>query len=450
MTLTSAFTSAFTSTVAKTVHALLACALLAAVFHGANARAQGATFTRIERGRYLVSAGDCASCHTVKGGASLAGGFPVSTPFGTIYAPNITPDQDTGIGKWSSDDFYRAMHEGVRRDGKSLYPAFPFPWYTKMSRADVDAIKAYLDTVPAVRQENKPNKLFWPLNWRVAAGAWKTLFFHAGEYTPNPQKSAEWNRGAYLIEGAGHCAACHTTKNLFGATEGGKNLLGGDAGDSWFAPGLSRDARDGIGGWSTQEIVEYLKTGANAKASAAGPMTDVVMQSTQHMSDADLRAMAVYMQDLPGDKTAENTANKNTAAAAPPPAPTIAQADLERGRGVYIDNCIGCHMVGGDGQQQTFPPLKNNASVQAAKPDSVIQVVLAGAAMADPHSKPTGLVMPAYGWKLNDAETADVVNYIRNAWGNQAAPVSAQAVAAVRKDVFKSGAGHKDTINTPY
>ncbi|RXZ39057.1 cytochrome c [Oxalobacteraceae bacterium CAVE-383] len=442
----------------RKMQALLLASLVIALSGPATAMAQGMRFSQIERGRYLARAGDCAACHTVRGGADLAGGFPLATPFGTIYTPNITPDPETGIGKWSGDDFYRAMHDGAGRDGKALYPAFPFPWYTKLSRADVDAIKAYLDTVPPARQQNRPNRLIWPLNWRLAGSGWKLLFFQPGQYQADPAKSAEWNRGAYLIEGAGHCAACHAGKNLFGAVENGKDLQGGDAGDSWFAPGLSRDLRNGIGGWSAREIVEYLKTGANGKAAASGPMRDVIMDSTQYLSDADLQAMAVYLQDLPNDKTPRTAAAATTNPAtttpattpATPPPSNIPQAELARGRGLYVDNCMGCHMAGGQGQTRAFPSLKGSASVQAAKADTAIQIVLAGGQMADPHSKPTGLAMPAFGWKLNDDDTAALVNYIRNAWGNSAAPVSAETVAAVRKDVVKSGAGRKGAVDSPY
>jgi mono/diheme cytochrome c family protein len=326
----------------------------------------------------------------------------------------------------------------------------PFPWYTRLSRADVDAIKAYLDTQPPVRQENRRNALLWPVSWRIAASAWKTLFFHPGAYRPDPQKSAAWNRGAYLIEGAGHCAACHTDKNLFGATEINRDLLGGDAGDSWFAPGLSRDLRDGIGGWSAQETVAYLKTGANSRAAAAGPMVDVVMDSTQYLSDGDLNAMAVYLQDLPHDAHARGDDKKAGDAPAPAPAPAIEQASLDRGRALYLDNCAACHMAGGNGQPHAFPTLRGNPSLQSAKADSVIRIILGGARMADPRTSATGLAMPAYGWKFSDPEVADVANYIRNTWGNRAAAVTSGAVAAVRRDVHKGGADDKDAMNSPY
>src|SRR5579871_4175050 len=192
-----------------------------------GAAAQGTSFTQIEKGRYLVRAGDCFACHTESGGAPFAGGRAIVTPFGTIYSTNITPDPDTGIGRWSEQDFYRAMHEGIRRDGSHLYPAFPYPWFTRITRDDVRAIKAYMDRVAPVRRANKPTELFWPLNWREAMAAWDKLYFHDGTYAADGHKSAAWNRGAYLVEGLGHCGACHTSRNILGAAKVNESLQGG-------------------------------------------------------------------------------------------------------------------------------------------------------------------------------------------------------------------------------
>lgn len=417
---------------------------LTALFAHSYALSQGTTYTEIEHGRYLTKAGDCMACHTVKGGEPYAGGFAVPTPFGKIYSSNITPDKETGIGKWSKDDFYKAMHEGIRRDGQHLYPAFPYPWFTKLSRTDVDAIKTYLDTLKPVKQENKQSDLPWPLSIRWAVAGWNLLFFHPGEQQARTEKSVEWNRGAYLIEGAGHCAACHTPKNLAGGTEFDKGLSGGDAGDSWFAPALSSATRDGIGAWTIEEIVAYLRHGANRHAAAGGPMTDVIMNSTQYLSDTDLKAMAVYLKDMPHDKT------KQQDGAQVGDKPNVSEASLEKGKALYLDNCIGCHMVNGEGQKNAFPPLKGSPPVQAAKADTVIQVILAGDKMADPATRPTGFEMPAFGWKLNDDEVTDLSNYIRNAWGNQAPVVSVSDVAKVRKDVHKSGSNSKDKMDSPY
>jgi mono/diheme cytochrome c family protein len=391
------------------------------------ARAQGTTYTTIERGRDLVNAGDCASCHTDQGGKPYAGGLAVPTPFGVIYSTNITPDPATGIGNWSEENFYKAMHNGIRRDGKYLYPAFPYPWFTKVSREDVRAIKAFLNTLTPVRQENKPTELHWPLNVRDVMAGWNELYFHEGAFKADPNKSEQWNRGAYLVEGLGHCAACHTATNVLGAPKVGEDLKGGDFGEHWYAPSLTNGLRDGLGEWSAAEIVEYLKTGANGKSAAAGPMAEVIKNSTQYLNDADLNAVAAYLKDfLVGKAKATKTTN-------------ISKQALSRGEALYVDNCTGCHMENGEGLVQTFPPLKGSSAVQAKTSDTVIHVVLAGAKIAATNGKPTGFAMPAFDWKLDDKEVADLVNYIRNAWGNHASLTSADTVSKVRRDVEHGG-----------
>jgi mono/diheme cytochrome c family protein len=376
------------------------------------------SYAEIQRGKYLVQAGDCKACHTVEGGAEFAGGRAVPTPFGVIYSTNITPDSISGIGNWSENDLYNAMHFGIRRNGDYLYPAFPYPWYTKVNRDDVYAIKAYLDTLEPVRQENKPTELAWPLNSRSLMAGWNMLFFTEGVYRDDPGKSAQWNRGAYLIEGLTHCGACHTEINIAGGSKKSKALQGGVA-ESWYAPSLAGNLRDGLGGWSEDEIVEYLATGSNAKSSAAGPMAEVIAESTQHLSVDDLRAIAVYLKDMPSPKKTERQA--------------IDLATLSVGAGLYADNCTGCHMSNGEGQKNVFPPLKGSSAVQAQEPMTVLQVVLTGAAMPATHAKPTALAMPEFSSKLNDDEIAEVVNFIRNAWGNRASTVSAKDVAKLRE-----------------
>jgi len=402
--------------------------VLAAVALGAAAPAPAPDKAQIERGHYLVRAGDCGSCHTTPGGQPLAGGLPIPTPFGVIYSPNITPDPDTGIGKWSKDDFWNAMHRGIDDEGKHLYPAFPYPWFTRMSRADVDAIKDYLASVAPVKHPNKAPELPWPLSWRAVMAGWNLMFFHAGEFKPDPARSAEWNRGAYLVEGAGHCAACHTPKNSLGATESGAALSGGSAGEHWYAPSLTGDVRSGIGDWSIAEIVEYLKTGSNAKSASAGSMSDVVRNSTQYLTDADLKAIAIYLKDIP-------------ASGAEARVPLPAGAAMARGEALYRDNCTGCHMPDGGGVANVFPPLKLSAAIQATEPGTVVHVVLGGERIPATASKPTGLTMPGFAEKLNDQQIADVVNYIRNAWGNRGSRVDAGAVAQIRKTAAHSPQG---------
>lgn len=388
--------------------------------------AQGTSFSTLERGRYLVNAGDCAACHTADGGQPFAGGRAVPTPFGTIYSTNITPDAETGIGRWSNEEFYKAMHEGIARDGERLYPAFPYPWYTKVSAEDVRAIKVYLDALTPVKQENKPSELPWPLSMRVVMAGWNALYFREGAFEDNPNKSTQWNRGAYLVEGLGHCGACHTPTNVLGAVKKDKRFEGG-YGEHWYASSLTGDLRDGLGAWSTQDIVEYLKTGSNAKAAAAGPMAEVVRNSTQHLSDADLNSIAAYLKDMPRTKDASELASSG-----------IDKSALTRGEALYVDNCTGCHMESGTGIDQVFPPLKASAAVQAKSATTILQAIIGGAAVVATKAKPTGLAMPAFGWKLNDQEIADLATYIRNAWGNRADGVSAGQVAKVREDTRHS------------
>lgn len=373
----------------------------------------------IERGRYLAAAGDCAACHTADGGQAYAGGRPIPTPFGTIYSTNITPDPDTGIGRWSADDFYRALHQGRRPNGEHLYPAFPYPWFTRLSRQDVDALRAYLEALPPVRQENRAAALPFPLSVREAVAVWNAMFFAEGEYRPDASQSAQWNRGRYLVEGPGHCGACHSAKNVLGGVKRSAHLEGG-YGENWYAPALTNDAREGLGSWSVQEIVEFLKTGSNARSAAGGPMGEVVRHSTQHLSEADLEAMAAYLKSLPGN------AGRQTAAAGD------AQR-LERGRAVYVDQCAGCHMANGEGQPGVFPPLKGNAVVQAHDPETLLHTILEGARTVATRAKPTGLAMPAFDWKLSDEDVADLASWLRSTWGNQAGAVAASTVRETRE-----------------
>jgi mono/diheme cytochrome c family protein len=371
------------------------------------------------RGRYLVQAGDCAACHTADNGKPFAGDRPVPTPFGNIYSSNLTPDKETGIGRWSNDDFYRAMHEGIDEEGDHLYPAFPYPWYTKLSRNDVLAIKAFLDTLPPVKQAVRDPELPWPMSWRGSLGVWNAMFFHEGQFAPAPKRSTEWNRGAYLVEGLGHCSACHSPKNLLGGVKRDDAFEGG-LGEGWFATSLRPTRREGLGDWSVDEIVSYLKTGANDRARAMGPMAEVVENSTRHLSQADLHAMAVYLKGLPADGARAQSASDD-------------RDVLARGRLVYLDQCAGCHMENGEGIANVFPPIRGNTGVHASDPTSLARLVLEGAASAKTPQHREGFAMPGFAGKLTDAEVADVLTYVRASFGNQAAPVAASKVADVRE-----------------
>jgi mono/diheme cytochrome c family protein len=414
---------------------LAAAALCSACSHGRDAAAPSAVklgqrmsagpWDEIARGRYLVRAGDCVACHTAEGGAPFAGDRAIPTPFGTLYSSNLTPDPDTGIGRWTDEDFYRAMHEGIDRQGNPLYPAFPYPWYTRLSRDDVLAIKAYLDTLAPVRQTHRPNELPWPLDQRGVMAAWNAMFFEAGTYRPDPKRSAQWNRGAYLVKGLGHCGACHSDKNLAGAV--GKDTLTGGFAENAFAPSLAGGVRDGLGSWTEQDIVQYLGTGRNRRTAAAGPMAQVVEDSTRYLSKPDLQAIATYLKSLPTPKEKSNA--------------SIDKDSFARGAALYVDNCEGCHLQQGQGETGAFPPLRQSSAVQAQSADTLIGVILDGARIPATTAEPTGLAMQGFADHLDDAQIADLATYIRNAWGNHAEAVDAGHVEDVRKSLRQSPGG---------
>lgn len=384
-------------------------------------------FDQAERGRYLVILGDCAACHMNPNGSNtgsqgFVGGRRIETPFGEIATPNITPDRETGIGTWSADDFYRAMHEGIRPNGARLYPAFPYTYFTRMPRGDTDAIFAYLNTLEPVRNPVDRNTLPFPFNIRASMLAWNALFFEPGEFRPDPNRSAEWNRGAYIVEGPGHCGACHTPKNLLGGDRASQRLGGGPL-QGWYATNLTTDERTGIGSWSVEEIAEYLKNGRNARSAASGPMAEVVEYSTALMTDADLRAIAVYLKEPPAQ------------APAPAARTALAATDerMRQGEALYVDRCMACHTRSGEGVPRMFPRLAGSQVVQQEGNETVLRVVLQGVRAAySPHA-PTSPAMPAFGWRLDDEQTAAVTTYIRNAWGNAAPAVTAGEAAQMRE-----------------
>jgi mono/diheme cytochrome c family protein len=372
----------------------------------------------IAHGKALTEAADCASCHTADPAKPFAGGKRIDTPFGGIYSPNLTPDRETGIRAWSDADFVRALRYGVAPDGSRYYPAFPYPNFTKMTRQDIQAIRAYLATLEPVRNAPPPPELHWPLNYRVVMRAWNYLFFRPGIFEPNQQKSAEWNRGGYLVTGAAHCGACHTPKNLFGADKRGL-AFGGGLVQGWFAPRLDNAERSGLKSWSVDDLVEYLSSGRNAKSHADGLMAEMVVNSTSKMSDADVRAIAVYIKDLP--------AGAPEPAVTPPP-----QGDMTAGAAVYAHACVSCHEADGSGAPRIYPPLPGNANLQSADPSSTLRIILDGAQTVTTPRAPNAGSMPAYAKQLSDQEVADVANYIRNSWGNAAPPVTPAQVRKAR------------------
>lgn len=389
----------------------------------APAHAESAASALVERGRYLALAADCVACHTAAGGTPYAGGRPIETPFGAIHSRNLTPDRDTGLGLWSDADFYRALREGRSRDGSHLYPAFPYPYFTRITQEDAAAIKAYLDTLAPVRSVIPPNRLPWPLSQRGLMAVWNALFFRPGAGIQSPAMGAargpDEERGAYLVEVLGHCGACHTPKNSLGADKAGASQQGGKI-ENWLAPNNTGDQRSGLGRWSEDEIVEYLQTGRNARALAAGPMAEVVEQSTSKLTEADLRAIARYLKRLPAAGLDATSSNADT-------------YELATGAAIFVDACAGCHQRSGEAVPRAFAPLQGSAIVQAPDPLSVMRLILQGGRSSATDARPTPFSMPGFGWKLNDRQVAAVATYVRNTWGNLASPVSAAQVGALRQ-----------------
>ncbi|HEX5319709.1 MAG TPA: cytochrome c [Stellaceae bacterium] len=387
----------------------------------ALAGSDGQDFAKVQRGRYLTTVGDCSGCHDEPGGAHpLAGGLKIETPFGTVTASNITPDKDTGIGSWTDDQFIRALTHGIRRDGAHLYPAMPYPYYTKATRDDLLAIRAYLATVPAVRHATGGDDLPFPLNIRAGMAVWNKLYFTPGEFRPADSQGAEWNRGAYLVRGLMHCGACHTPKNLVGADKASAEFQGNEI-DGWFAPEIAAGAPRGLANWSADDIVAYLKSGHNKFAAATGPMADVVTRSTSRMKDDDLHAIAVYL------KAQHGSGNQS-------PKPVAASdSAMKMGGAIFGDECAACHTGHGTGRPRLFPSLAGSAAVQSRDPTSLIRVVLGGTRSVGTETAPTSPAMPAFGWLFNDEQAAAVLTYIRNSWGNAAPAVDAGQVHDVRK-----------------
>jgi mono/diheme cytochrome c family protein len=381
---------------------------------------------RIQRGRYLAVLGDCAGCHTAPGGAPFAGGLALQTPFGTLVAPNITPDTETGIGNMTDDEFLAVLHEGRGHNGKRLYPAMPYPAYTKMTDEDVMAMRAYFATIAPVKNPVVSNQLPFPLNIRLAMVFWNALDFTSGRYQPNPQKSAAWNRGAYIVEGPAHCGTCHTPKRLLGGDKNSAALTGATL-QGWFAPDITNDPRKGIGAWSREDLAQYLKSGANKWTLASGPMGEAISHSTSQMNDEDILAIATYLKES-GDGTVSAR-----------PDPVAANNNVMRaGAAIYKDSCAACHRDSGEGEVKLFPRLAGSAQVQSDDPTTLARVVLHGTRAVSTSGAPTGPAMPSFDWRLDDTQVAAVLTYIRNTWGNAAGSVSAGTVASQRAALAKT------------
>lgn len=379
----------------------------------------------VERGAYLARAGNCMACHTARGGAPWAGGRGIETPFGTVVAGNLTPDPATGIGRWSADDFWRAMREGRSRDGRLLYPAFPYTSYSGITREDSDALFAYLKSLPAVTQENRPHALRWPYGTQAALWAWRTLYFKPQRIEPDPRRSAEWNRGAYLVRTLGHCAECHAPRNRWGALQDAPALRGGHMPvQRWYAPSLADPREAAVHDWTLQDTVTLLRTGRNAHASVMGPMAEAVLHGTQHLSEADLRAMATYLRELP---RADPLPTRAIAA-------TAVSTELRQlGAAHYEKHCAQCHGDRGQGVAGIYPRLAGNRAVTHADPSNLLQVVLHGGFAPATAAQPRPFGMPPYVLQFNDTDLAAVLTHIRTQWGHQAAPVTALQVRQLRE-----------------
>jgi mono/diheme cytochrome c family protein len=375
----------------------------------------------VARGEYLVRAGSCHGCHTETGGAPYAGGRAIDTPFGFVSAPNLTPDA-TGLAAWSSDDFWRAMHNGRSRDGRLLYPAFPYPNYTRLTRIDSDAMFAYLKSLAPVANPNRPHGLRFPFDQQASLAVWRALFFRPARFEADPARPAAWNRGAYLVETLGHCNACHSRRNVFGATTGALDLAGGLIPiQNWYAPSLQDNAEAGVGAWPESEVVALLKTGVSALGSVQGPMAEVVAHSTRYLDDADLAAMATYLRALPDGVRAEPAVD-----------PKDAAAPSESGARLYADHCASCHGERGEGVRGAYPALAGNRAVTITPPANLVHIVLRGGYPPTTPGNPRPFGMPPFATVLSNEQIAELLSHLRASWGNRALPVSTLEVSRWR------------------
>lgn len=376
----------------------------------------------VARGAYLVRAGSCQGCHSERGGAAFAGGRAIDTPFGTVYASNLTPDLSSGLGAWTADDFWRALHNGRSRDGRLLYPAFPYPNYTRLTRADADALFAWLRTLAPVARPNTPHALRFPFDQQAALAVWRALFFRPARFQNDAVRTAQWNRGAYLVETLGHCSACHSRRNAFGASAGPLDLAGGLIPiQNWYAPSLHDPLEAGVADWPAADVVALLKTGVSPRSVVLGPMAEVVAGSTQYLGDADLAAMTDYLQSLPAPPRRRSSDE-----------PARAEAGHEAGRKLYERHCAACHGEQGLGVAGAYPAMDGNRSVTLATPANLVHIVLRGGFAPTTPGNPRPFGMPPFATVLGDAEVADVLSYVRGAWRNRAARVTALDVARYR------------------
>ncbi len=383
----------------------------------------------VQRGEYLVRAGNCIACHTARGGAPLAGGRAIDTPFGAVYSSNLTPDAETGLGRWSAQDFWNALHHGRSRGGRLLAPAFPYEHTSLLSREDTDAMFAWLRSQPPVRQPQPAHTLVWPLGTQPALALWRTLFFAPQPFTPDPRQSAEWNRGAWLVQGLGHCAACHSPRNALGASGGVADLSGGLMPVvNWYAPDLLSEREAGLASTPLADIVRLLQTGRNAQASVSGPMAEVVQHSLQHLRADDLQAIAVYL------RSRAQQAPREAARQSPPP---VRASVAEQGARVYERHCATCHGEQGQGAPGIYPALAGNRAVLLADPTNLVQSVLYGGFAPSTAGHPRPFGMPPFVLELEDRDIAAVLTHLRmalQAEGSKAGEVTPLQVNRIRAE----------------
>ena len=388
-----------------------------------------------DRGEYLARAGNCVACHSVPDAPALSGGLKMATPLGAIYSTNITPDKETGIGNYTFEEFDAAMGKGVAKDGHRLYPAMPYPSYAKMNAEDMKALYDFImKGVPAAKVANKPSEIPSPWNARWPIAIWNILFADDETYQAKADKDAAWNRGAYLVQGLGHCGACHTPRGIAFNEKGydetdGDFLLGAPL-DNWSASNLRQDVNTGLGRWTKDDITKFLKVGHNKFGIAFGTMTEVVNNSTQYMTDADVSAIATYLASIPGGR--EGKANPFTYNPATADALKAAKYDAP-GAVTYAQQCMTCHLANGAGQGEYLPPLAGNPVVADPSAASLINIVLNGSQAVVIDGMPDAYKMPQYRVLLDDQQVADVVSFIRSGWGNSASKITAAEVAEMRK-----------------